>query len=58
MVRRNNFILGSARAAVKEIFVHCTTKLHSQCIIFLKCNKMKHLSSFPKRPERLRTCPA
>jgi hypothetical protein len=57
MVRRNNFILGSASARVKENLVHRTKGLHSQCIIFLKCNKMKHLTLFPKRDKRLRTCP-
>jgi hypothetical protein len=42
-VRRNNSILGSGNGAVKDILVRCTTPLHLQRIISLKCNKMKHL---------------
>jgi hypothetical protein len=57
LVRRNNSILGSGRGAVKEILVHCTTRLRPQRTNTLKCNKMKHLVSFPKRFQQLRTSP-
>jgi hypothetical protein len=57
MVRRNNYILGSAAAPVKEILVRCTIALQSQCMIIVKSNKMKHLNPFPKRLNRPRNMP-
>jgi len=54
-VRRNNSILGSGGSPVKDILVHCTTALRMRCIMGLKSNKMKHLTQFPKRFQRLRT---
>ncbi|HEX7558407.1 MAG TPA: hypothetical protein VF386_04375 [Usitatibacter sp.] len=44
IVRRNNFILGSARRPVKEILVHCTRRRRTHCRKISKCNKMKYLS--------------
>src|SRR6476660_8937178 len=54
-VRRNNSILGSAGPPAKQNLVQCTNELQAHRIMCLKCNKMKHLTSFPKRPPRLRT---
>jgi hypothetical protein len=58
MVRRNNFILGSAASPVKENLVHCTTELHSQRTIGLKSNKMKYLTRIARVSREARTTAA